>query len=1123
MTAVRPVKAGGGKGEAASGDSSVRFRLLPTDRSPDDLEREVLALWKDEKLFEQTLAASEGRPEFVFFEGPPTANGRPGIHHVFSRTVKDLFCRHRAMRGFHVARKAGWDTHGLPVEIEVEKRIETEFGVRTAKQQIETIGVERFNEMCRESVWRYRADWEEMSERIGYWLDYSDPYVTYSNDYIESVWWALATMFRRGRLYRGHKVLPYCARCGTTLSSHEVAQGYKDVKDPSAYVALDLIEDSTAEPDARRRILVWTTTPWTLISNVALAVSPALEYVELRKKNSDSAETIILALARAGAVLGEDYTGRWETVRTLRGRDLVGKRYKRPLDWVDYKDGKHEIIVGEDFVSSEEGTGVVHMAPAFGADDYAAGQRNGLAFLQPVNLRGEFPADMPLVGGKFVKDADPIILEELKRRGVLWKSALFEHAYPHCWRCDTPLLYYARTSWFIRTTEFRDAMLARNARVDWHPPETGSGRFGEWLTNNIDWAVSRDRYWGTPLPIWVCDKDASHAEAIAGYAELAKRAGAELADNFDPHKPFIDRFTWQCECGGTMSRTPEVIDAWFDSGSMPFAQWHFPFENRETFERYYPADFIAEGVDQTRGWFYSLLAIATGLGDALPNNLLPHEAYLSSTSDVQSVADALAQDTAPYRAVVVNDLVQDAQGQKMSKRLGNIVDPRTVIPRHGADAVRLFLITSSQVWMPRRFDEAGIRDTAGRFLLTFKNVYTGIFAEYANFGWEPSGDDPAVEHRPILDRWILSRLASVEREADELLGKFEATNAAKAVMTFFDEDVSKWYVRQSRHRFYDVDEPDNRAAFATLHEVLTVTCRLLAPFAPFVTDWVHRELTRNSVHLAPYARPREDAPVIDVDLERAMSHIRTLATLGRAAREEAGVKVRQPLARMVCVVPLPRVGLRGAQPRAEEMLKEMSPLLAAELNIKQIEFISSAADLVTLEAKPNFRSLGKKFGRNTPLASQAVQALSSEALREFEAGKPLYVSVENESRELSAEDLTVVRRASGELVVKEEAGYFAALDPLVTRELRLEGVARELVSRVQRLRKELGFMVSDRITLLVGGGAEIQEAVKAFQKWISDEVLAVRVSIGEKIDGTHATHTFDLDGQNVAVALERVG
>jgi isoleucyl-tRNA synthetase len=740
-----------------------------------------------------------------------------------------------------------------------------------------------------------------------------------------------------------------------------------------------------------------------------------------------------------------------------------------------------------------------------------------------VNLRGEFPAEMPLVGGMFVKDADAVILEDLKRRGLLWKSSLHEHSYPHCWRCETPLLYYARTSWFIRTTEFKDAMLVRNSRVDWHPAEMGSGRFGEWLTNNIDWAVSRDRYWGTPLPIWVCDQNDSHTEAIGGYAELAEKSGVALPEAFDPHKPFIDRYSWKCACGGTMTRTPEVIDAWFDSGSMPFAQWHFPFENRDKFERYYPADFIAEGIDQTRGWFYSLLAIATGLGDALPNNVLAHEAHSpgSRRGAGEIAVNASSSETAPFRAVVVNDLVLDAEGQKMSKRLGNIIDPASVIPRYGADAVRLFLTTSSQLWTARRFDEAGIRDTAGRFLLTFKNVYTGIFAEYANFGWTPSAKDPAPHDRPLLDRWALSRLATVEREANELLNRYEATNAAKAVMTFFDEDISKWYVRQSRHRFYDVEGADNRAAFATLHEIIAVTCRLLAPFAPFITDWVHRELTGGSVHLAPFTR--EASAAIDVDLERTMTHIRTLATLGRAAREDAGVKVRQPLTRLVCVVPIHGAGSKEARARAEAMLNELSPLLAAELNIKKVEFISSADDLVTLKAKANFRSLGKKFGKDTPLAAEAVQALSSEALREFEAGKPLYVSVGNESRELSAEDLMVVRTASGDLVVKEEGGYFAALDSVVTRELRLEGLAREVVSRVQRLRKELGFAVSDRITLFVAGGAEIQEAVKAFQKWIADEVLALEVSVGGKIDEKHATHAFDLDGQSVQVALERVG
>ncbi|PYP76487.1 MAG: isoleucine--tRNA ligase [Gemmatimonadetes bacterium] len=596
-------------------DVTQRFTPVPADQPADELEQALLARWRDEDLFARTLAARAGAEPFVFFEGPPTANGKPGIHHVFARTIKDLFCRHRAMKGYLVHRKAGWDTHGLPVEIEVEKRL----GI-SGKQDIEKLGVAEFNRLCRESVFTYRGDWERLSERIGYWLDYEDPYVTYTPEYVESVWWALATLYRKGLLYRGHKILPYCARCGTALSSHEVAQGYEDVDDPSVYVALDLgsvsgevVPDADGMPGrTERRILVWTTTPWTLVSNTALAVHPELEYVELRKTDSPDTRTIILAAARAGAVLGEDYATRWTQVRTLTGEELVGARYRRPIDWLPYPEGtNHEIVVGERFVSADDGSGVVHMAPAFGADDYAAGKRHNLAFLQPVNPRGEFPEDLPLVGGQFVKHADPALIEELKRRGVLWKAGTMTHSYPHCWRCGTPLLYYARTSWFVRTSSYKDEMLSRNARVGWHPPQVGSGRFGEWLENNIDWAISRDRYWGTPLPVWVCDRSADHLDVLGSYAELAERTGASLAADFDPHKPNVDEYRWACTvegCGGAMYRTPEVIDTWFDSGSMPFAQWHYPFEHRDALATRYPGDFIAEGLDQTRGWFYSLLA-----------------------------------------------------------------------------------------------------------------------------------------------------------------------------------------------------------------------------------------------------------------------------------------------------------------------------------------------------------------------------------------------------------------------------------------------------------------------------------------------------------------------------------
>ncbi len=1083
-----------------------RYRLVPTDRRT--LEEELLAQWEREGLFERTLAATQGRPEWVFYEGPPTANGRPGIHHVFARTVKDLFCRHRAMRGYHVMRKAGWDTHGLPVEIEVER----ELGI-TVKAQIEALGVERFNALCRESVFRYRAEWEELSTRIGFWLDYAHPYVTYTPEYIESVWWALRTLWDRGLLYSGHKVLPYCPRCETALSSHELALGYKDVEDPSIYVAMDLETPG-------RRILVWTTTPWTLVSNVALAVNPELWYVEVRRRRAEDPRTLILAADRAPGVLGADYETRWEEVQRLRGADLIGLRYRRPLDWVAYGAGDHEIIVGESFVTAEDGSGVVHMAPAFGADDYAAGQRHGLAFVQPVDAHGAFVSSVPVVGGVGVKTADPLIIQQLREAGHLWKEQRFEHSYPHCWRCGTPLIYYARSSYFVRTTAVRDAMLRRNARVAWHPPEVGSGRFGEWLAGNIDWAISRDRYWGTPLPVWVCEADASHVDVIGSYADLRARVGGALPADFDPHKPFVDRLTWPCPtCGATMRRVPEVIDTWFDSGSMPFAQWHYPFEHREIVTRQYPADFIAEGVDQTRGWFYSLLAIATGLGDALPGN-----------------GDAQA---APYRNVVVNDLVLDAQGQKMSKSRGNAVDPWQVLHEHGADAVRLFLLASSQVWVPRRFDEQAIRDTAGRFLVTLKNTYDGMFATYANFGWSPSRRDPARTDRPPLDRWILSRLARVERDVDQLLEQYDATLAVRAVMSFIDDDVSRWYVRLSRARFYDVDDPDSRAAFATLHEVLTVSCRLLAPAAPFITDWMHRELTGEPVHTASFVRP-DAAAARDDALETAMAHIRHLATLGRAAREAAGIKTRQPLSRMVCVVPRGGAAEGGEHRRSDSaqlatQLAALAPLLAAELNVKQVEWVSSGDTLVSLVARPNFRALGKKFGKHTPLAAAAVSALPLERLRAFERGEALAITVDGETRHLDPEDVTITHVASGDLVVQEGNGYVAAIDPRLTPALEREGLARELISAVQRLRKETRFAVSDRIRLVVGGDAAVVDAVTEHRAWIAGETLARELlvqawepngtdAVGAGRDrpaGFDVVRILDLDGRVVRTAITR--
>jgi isoleucyl-tRNA synthetase len=772
---------------------------------------------------------------------------------------------------------------------------------------------------------------------------------------------------------------------------------------------------------------------------------------------------------------------------------LVGMRYQRPFEWLEYPDGEHEIVVGEEFVSASDGSGIVHMAPAFGADDYAAGRRHNLAFLQPVDARGEFPASLPVAGGKFVLDADPFLTEELKRRGLLFRAAKHMHSYPHCWRCGTPLIYYARTSWFVKTSSYKDAMLARNARIDWHPPEVGQGRFGEWLENNIDWAISRDRYWGTPLPVWICDTEETHVDVIGSYADLADRTGKKLSADFDPHKPQIDSHGWKCSrdgCAGTMRRTPEVIDTWFDSGSMSFAQWHYPFENRERFADQFPADFIAEGVDQTRGWFYSLLAIATGLGEAL-----------------EATERNGRQAAPPYKAVVVNDLLLDAKGEKMSKSRGNVVDPHEMIAKYGVDAMRLFFIAASDVSVARRFDEKVIRELAGRFLLTLKNVYSGSFAQYANFGWKRR--DPAPGSLQPIDRWLLGRLAKVEQEADAALERFDATTAARLIMTFVDEDLSKWYVRLTRDRRYEVDSDDANAAFFTLAEALLVVCRLLAPFTPFLSDWMHRQLTGGSVHLAPYAEGRH---TIDQGLARAMDAIRELSRLGRAAREVAGINVRQPLPRLVCVAP--SVTARD--------FEALIPLLREELNVKQVEVATSGDALVTLEAKPNFRSLGKRFGKKTPLAAAAVQAFTSGDLLRFEHGEELIVTVDGESHALVAEDVAIIRRASGDLVVQESGGFFAALDKTITPELRSEGLARELISRVQRMRKESGFAISDRIRLVIAGDRDILEAVKTHEEWIKGDVLATELVIaGTAAPEQPGMTPIDLDGIAVRVSITR--
>jgi isoleucyl-tRNA synthetase len=1035
----------------------------------DQLEQQLLERWKAEDLFHRTLEAGKGGKPYVFFEGPPTANGRPGIHHVFARTIKDLICRFHAMQGESVTRIAGWDTHGLPVEIEVEKELKL-----SGKKDIEKFGVAEFNARARTSVFKYQSAWENLSDRIGYWLDYEHPYVTCSNEYIETVWWLLKRLHERDLLYRGHRVLPYCPRCGTVLSSHELALGYEKVSTNSVYVTFPL------ESDPARQLLVWTTTPWTLLSNVAVAVHPEMEYGEYQVGD----RRLILATARAslpsGSTKGAPTFAELGAIRTFPGSELLGLRYRRPLEVVPLPDDKaSRLVVPGSFVTAEDGSGLVHMAPAFGADDYQAGVEHGLALVRPVAPDGTFVGtNWPEIEGRLVtaRETNDLIIARLKQDGRWHLTAPYEHTYPHCWRCSSPLIYYARDSWFVRTSALKERMLELNRQVDWHPPEVGSGRFGEWLENNVDWALSRDRYWGTPLPVWVCERDASHVEVVGSYVELAERWGKSLPDTFDPHKPHIDGYVLPCGCGGSMHRTPEVIDTWFDSGSMPYAQWHYPFEHAEEFASHFPADFICEGVDQTRGWFYSLLAIATTAFDSLC-----------------------------YRHVIVNDLVLDAEGQKMSKSKGNVVDPWEMIAEFGADTVRLYLLGSSQVWLPKRFDRNTIGDTAGKFFNALKNsyVFLSIYAE----NWSAGGAPPVAE-RPLVDRWLLSRLDATVEAVGTAWSQYDPTAGVRALMEFVVDDLSQWYVRASRDRFWAVDSTADPAALATLHESLVTVSRLLAPAAPFASDWLHRALAGTSVHLARFPVPSGRR---ERDLEGAMDAVRRLASLARAARDERGIRVRQPLARMQVAIP---GAVRGA---VSDGLLE---LLRLEVNVKKVEVVESDTDLVRLRAKPNFRTLGKRYGKRTPAIAAAAQGLGSEALRSLEQGQTATLELEGESVTFLPEDVVVEREVASDWLVGSDGPFVAALDPRLSPELRGEGLAREVVNRVQRLRKEAGYAYTDRIVLWISGDDLVLSAVRDHAAFIQGETLARQLENG-RAPAPDLEQTVDIDGLGVVVGVQR--
>jgi isoleucyl-tRNA synthetase len=1054
-------------------------RYAPLDYpSQDALERAMLAEWTTEGLFQQTLEASWRAPPFVFYEGPPTANGKPGIHHVFSRTIKDLVCRYHTMLGQSVTRIAGWDTHGLPVEIEVEKAL----GIN-GKSDIERLGVAEFNRRCKESVFRYKADWESLSQRIGYWLEYDRPYITYTNDYIETVWWLLQRLHGKGFLYEGHKVLPYCWRCGTALSSHELALGYETHKSPSIYVLLRVTHAAKAPEAVARFLLVWTTTPWTLPSNVAVAAHPDLSYLEL---DIDGLH-VIVASALAGKAIPGATHGRalaeFPRAAEYRGSDLVGWRYEQLLDAVPIDPASAFRVVPGDFVTAEEGTGLVHLAPAFGADDYATVQREALPFFNVVDAGGRFTGTRwEAINGKTVFDANPVIAGRLEREGKVfgrYQPDGHEHSYPFCWRCDAPLIYYARKSWFVRTTAFKDRMLAVNRAVQWYPAEVGSGRFGEWLESNVDWALSRDRYWGTPLPVWRCERNPEHMEVIGSFAELAERRGSPLPGDFDPHKPFVDEYTLPCRvCHATMHRVPEVIDAWFDSGAMPAAQWHYPFEHKREFEAHFPAEFICEGLDQTRGWFYSLLAIAAGVFDA-----------------------------PAYRNVIVNGLVLDAEGRKMSKRLGNVVDPVEIVERFGADTVRLYLLASSQVGLPKRFDPQAIPDVAAGFLIRLRNSY-GFFQLYAG-DWIPT-EAPPLSERSLVDRWLLGKLDRVVAAVRAAWSAYDVTAGTRAIMDFCDNDLSNWYVRVNRDRFWAPGGHADRAALATLHEALVTATALLAPAAPFLADAIHRRLTGRSVHLARFP---EDRGRGDAGLEEAMNAVRTVASLARAARERAGLRVRQPLARM-------RVAVPSDIPHG--IFQELLPLLAEEVNVRTVTPVASDEELVQLRGKPNFASLGKVYGRRTPDAARAAARLDRLQLLELEGGRSVtLLTPDGASFDYRPEDIRIEREVATDWFVQSQGAFVVALDPGLTNELRLEGYAREVVSRVQRLRKEAGYDYTTRIDLSVSGADDVVEAARRHGGFIASETLARQLEAGQDLSPADVSEDIDIDGRRVRIAVRR--
>ncbi len=1042
------------------------------------IEKEIRTWWESRRIFEKSIELRSGAPTYTFYEGPPTANGHPGIHHVMARTIKDVFCRYQTMKGRRVERKAGWDTHGLPVEIEVEKSLGLD-----GQEDVLRYGLEKFNQKCRESVLAYKGEWDELTRQMGYWVDLDHPYVTFETKYIETEWWLIKQIYEKGLLYKGYKIHWYSPGSGTILSSHEVSLGYKEVQDPSVTARFRSLD----RPDTY--LLAWTTTPWTLISNAALAVGPEIEYVSVRCASMPES-TLILARARL-EILREEY----EVIGTLNGRDLEGERYEPLFGYFKNQGYEAWQVVTADFVSTEDGTGIVHIAPAFGADDYEIGQSKGLPVLNPIDSQGRFHPDVPDVGGLWFKDADRPIIRDLSNRGLLHRDDSYVHNYPHDWRKGTPLMSYPVESWFIRTTAIRDRLVELNETITWQPESIGSGRFGEWLSNNVDWALSRRRFWGTPLPVWVSDQNPEIIEVIGSIEELRERCGDQLPEkdeDIDLHRPFVDGLTWPAPDGGTMRRVPETIDVWFDSGAMPFAQWHYPFENQNAFKQSFPADFIAEGVDQTRGWFYTLHAIST-----------------------------LVMDEVSFRNCVVGGLLLDAKGEKMSKTKGNALDPFELIKEYGADRVRWYMMSNSPPWEDLKFNLDGVKEVERKLFSTLTNIYS-FFATYANIdGYTGAEEAPPVADRPELDRWILSRAQSTTELADTALANYHPTRAARAVEAFVT-DFSNWYIRRSRRRFWSAkashsseSDDDKWAAYETVYTCLMTTARLMAPITPYYSEWLYQKLKSNSgdadesVHLTSF--PKKELMFADDGLESQMKSAQVICSILLGLRNQAKLNIRQPVGRVLVVVD---------EKCKEEVISLVAHIILDEVNARKIEYIDGSHSIVRRSARPNFRQLGRRAGRNMPQIKEAILALDHEQLEVYSLGEQIMLMGDDFEFKLQQGDIEIVTEGVEGWLVGQEDGYTVALDKVITEELLYEGLARESINRLQNLRKSAGFDITDRIHIDCHATATLRTAIECYVDRVRNETLAVTFNFVDSPKGERIEH-FDIGKESLTLGVRR--